>query len=142
MSDECRSCGAELEAGAYTAFGHEYCDNVCKQAAYRDRKLLGDRWDAPGARGVRRRNRDRRYRTKVFEGWERFGYSDGSLFHRGVKWDDVKMLFGGFVPEEQAELLLRDDRIRKLLAKALVTDSEDEASTALAIARRLHGKAP
>jgi hypothetical protein len=126
----------------WNAFGQAYCDNVCKQAAYRDRKRLGDRWDEPAARADRRRNRDRRYRTKLFENWERFGYSDGKWFHSGVRWDDVKALFGGFVPDDQAELLLNDDRVRKLLVKALVTDSEDEASAALAIARRLHRKGP
>jgi hypothetical protein len=42
------------------------------------------------------------------------------------------------VADDQAEMLLRDDRTRKLLLKALVTDSDEEASTALAIARRLH----
>jgi len=43
---------------------------------------------------------------------------------------------------QQAERLLDDPKIRALLCRALVTDSDDEASTALAAARRLHRKAP
>jgi hypothetical protein len=40
-----------------------------------------------------------------------------------------------------AERLLEDPKIRALLCRALVTDSESEAGTALAAARKLHRKA-
>jgi hypothetical protein len=40
-----------------------------------------------------------------------------------------------------AERLLEDPKVRALLCKALVTDSESEAGTALAAARKLHKKA-
>jgi hypothetical protein len=40
-----------------------------------------------------------------------------------------------------AERLLEDPKIRALLCKALATDSESEAGTALAAARKLHRKA-
>jgi hypothetical protein len=39
-----------------------------------------------------------------------------------------------------AERLLEDPKIRALLCKALATDSESEAGTALAAARKLHRK--
>jgi hypothetical protein len=132
----CASCGADLSGGWW------YCDNVCKQAAYRDRKQFGDRWEEPQFVAERRRNRDRRYRTALFERWERHGFApDGEIaaaLHGGARWADVEELFGRFATEREMEALLRDDRIRKLLLKALVTDSEEEASAALAIARRLH----
>jgi hypothetical protein len=51
----------------------------------------------------------------------------------------------GVLDEEQrrrAERLLDDPKIRAMLVRALVTDSDDEAATALAAARRLHRKAP
>lgn len=136
----CRSCGAELSIGAYET--QLYCDDVCKQAAYRDRKDYGDRWEQPGFRAARRANRDRRYRDELFRKWKTHGYSVNRFDIWGARWEDVKELFGDFaVPPEsakRAEQLLDDERTRKLLVKALVTDSEDEASTALAIARRLY----
>jgi hypothetical protein len=100
-----------------------YCDDACRQAAHRDRQRRPNDWESPMLMARRRRNRDLRE-------WARDQRDDLSAWVR----DALACLDRDGVTDE----LLEDERIRKVLLLALVTDSDDEADTALQLARKLH----
>lgn len=133
---ECRSCGKRLlDFGAINHPGRnrQFCDNACRQAGHRARRADPVGWARDQtARDRRARNRDKRVEDHAAEftrGVKRMAQLNEAEFHRLLR--EVSL-------PPDSERLLDDPKVRALLLRALVSDFDAEAASALAVARRLH----
>jgi hypothetical protein len=143
---ECRACGKALGGLIRSGMAQQYCAPACRKAGQRARERDPDGWERDqAARDRRKRARERREAK-----WQRDFDERMAAFQAGAermrKLSDAEFqeeqlrAAGGVSRSERdsGERLLSDPKVRKLLARALVTDSDEEAATALAMARRLH----
>lgn len=141
----CLACGKPFPIDKRPGRTRQYCNATCRVNGRRDRLKDPEGWQRDTARLERRERARERRKAKEQAEWaefERGVQRMGQL--QDAEFDRMLREAQGYLDTangRRQERHLDNPKIRALLVRALVSDSEHEATACLAAARRIQAKA-